>query len=150
MFTPVTLSCCFTFSQSEDGTQADHKPCDPHTSLTWFLKVLCQNGSSKLEPPTCLLHGSAVNLSPLPKPVSVCLASLCIRQTNVNPDTFFFFLSLYWICNNTASVLCFVFWPRSMWDLSSPTRDWTFTPCIGRSQLTNFLGPPGKCLGFRF
>ena len=25
-----------------------------------------------------------------------------------------------------------VFWPRGMWDLSSPTRDRTCTPCIGR------------------
>ena len=25
-----------------------------------------------------------------------------------------------------------VFWPRGMWDLSSPNRDWTCTPCIGR------------------
>ena len=28
---------------------------------------------------------------------------------------------------------CFIyFWPWDMWDLSSPTRDWTRTPCIGR------------------
>ena len=25
-----------------------------------------------------------------------------------------------------------VFWPRGMWDVSSPTRDQTCTPCIGR------------------
>ena len=29
----------------------------------------------------------------------------------------------------------FVFWPRGMWDLSSPTRDQTLTPCIGRWSL---------------
>ena len=28
-----------------------------------------------------------------------------------------------------------VFWPWSMWDLSSLTRDWTCTPCIGRRSL---------------
>ena len=33
---------------------------------------------------------------------------------------------------NTVSVLCLVFWPRGTWDLSSPTRDRTHTPCIGR------------------
>ena len=27
------------------------------------------------------------------------------------------------------------FWPRGLWDLSSPTRDWTCTPCIGRWNL---------------
>ena len=31
-----------------------------------------------------------------------------------------------------------VFWLRVMWDLSFPTRDWTFTPCIGRLSL-NYL-----------
>ena len=28
--------------------------------------------------------------------------------------------------------MCFVLWPRGMWDPSCPTRDWTPTPCIGR------------------
>ena len=27
-----------------------------------------------------------------------------------------------------------VLWPRGMWDLSSLTRDWTRTPCIGRQS----------------
>ena len=31
-----------------------------------------------------------------------------------------------------------VFWPRGMWDLSSPTRDQTHTPCIGRRSLNNW------------
>ena len=33
---------------------------------------------------------------------------------------------------------CFVLllWPRGMWDLSSPTRDQTHTPCIGRGSLS--------------
>ena len=47
-----------------------------------------------------------------------------------------FFKSLYWICYNIASVFyVLVFWPRDMWDLSSPTRDQTHTPCIGRQSL---------------
>ena len=41
------------------------------------------------------------------------------------------FKSLYWICYNIFSVFCFVFfWPRGMWDLCSPNRDPTHTPCI--------------------
>ena len=32
----------------------------------------------------------------------------------------------------------FVFWPWGMWDLSSPTRDWTHTPCIGRQSLNHW------------
>ena len=31
-----------------------------------------------------------------------------------------------------------VFWPRGMWDLSSPTRDRTLTPCIGRQSLNHW------------
>ena len=31
-----------------------------------------------------------------------------------------------------------VFWPRGMWDLSSLTRDWTRTPCIGRQILNHW------------
>ena len=31
-----------------------------------------------------------------------------------------------------------VFWPRAMWDLSSPTRDQTRTPCIGRRSLKHW------------
>ena len=29
------------------------------------------------------------------------------------------------------------FWPWGMWDPSSPTRDWTCTPCIGRWSLNH-------------
>ena len=31
-----------------------------------------------------------------------------------------------------------VFWPRGMWDLSSPTRDRTRTPCFGRRCLNHW------------
>ena len=31
-----------------------------------------------------------------------------------------------------------VFWPGGMWDLSSPTRDRTRTPCIGRQSLNHW------------
>ena len=49
------------------------------------------------------------------------------------------FKSLYWICYNITSVLCFgVFWPCSMWDLSSPTRDGNHTPCFGRWSLNHW------------
>ena len=32
----------------------------------------------------------------------------------------------------------FVFWPRVMWDLSSPTRAEIHTPCIRRQSLNNW------------
>ena len=31
-----------------------------------------------------------------------------------------------------------VFWPRGMWDLSSPTGDRTRTPCTGRRRLNHW------------
>ena len=40
------------------------------------------------------------------------------------------------------------FWPRGMWDLSSLTRDQTYTPCIGRWSL--IIGTPKKSRGPRF
>ena len=46
------------------------------------------------------------------------------------------FVNLLWYC------FCFTFWgfwgffwSRGMWDFSSPTRDQTHTPCIGRHRL---------------
>ena len=48
-----------------------------------------------------------------------------------------FLKSLYWICYNIASVL--VFWPQDMWDLRSPARDQTCTPCIGRWSLNHCI-----------
>ena len=30
-----------------------------------------------------------------------------------------------------------VFWPRGMWDLCSPVRDGTFTPCVGRQSFNH-------------
>ena len=36
-----------------------------------------------------------------------------------------------------------LFWPNSIWDLSSPTRDRTHSPCIGKHRVLT-PGPPGK------
>ena len=55
-----------------------------------------------------------------------------------NRSIFFFFKSFVCvdhfksICYNTASVLCFGFWPQGMWDLSFWSSDQTHTTCIGR------------------
>ena len=31
-----------------------------------------------------------------------------------------------------------IFWPQGMWDLGSPSRDGTWTPCIGRRSLNHW------------
>ena len=38
-----------------------------------------------------------------------------------------------------------VFWPRGRWDLSSPTRDGTRTPCIGRQSLNHWTAMEVPC-----
>ena len=58
------------------------------------------------------------------------------------PSLVFFFLRVYWTCCNIASVLCFYFWLRGMWDLSSLTRDRTHTPCIERQSLNHWVKAP--------
>ena len=64
-------------------------------------------------------------------------------------QTFFFFLmwtNFKVFIEFVVILLLFhvlVFWPQGMWDLSSPTRDQTRTPCIDRVLTT---GLPGKSL----
>ena len=48
------------------------------------------------------------------------------------------FLSLYWICYSTVSVLCLVFGLQGMWDLSSLTKDQTLNPWTGRWSLNHW------------
>ena len=55
------------------------------------------------------------------------------------------FKSLYWVCYNIASVLCFSFLTTRHVDLNSLTRDGTCTPCVGRQSLNHWT-PPGKFL----
>ena len=62
-------------------------------------------------------------------------------------SSLFSFWSLYWICYTIASVVyVLVFWPQDVWDLSSPTRDGTYT--LAMEGLT--AGLPGKPLSSLF
>ena len=54
-------------------------------------------------------------------------------------------ISVHWnCCSNLGCMLfnctfiLFYFWPRGIWNLSFPTRDWTYTPCIGRWSLNHW------------
>ena len=54
------------------------------------------------------------------------------------------FKSLYWICYNIASaVYVLVFWFRDLWNVSSPTRDWTshLLHCKAKSLLDRQWSP---------
>ena len=39
-------------------------------------------------------------------------------------------------------------WPWGMWDLCSPTRDWTHTPCIERWSLNHWTSRKVPCTSF--
>ena len=57
------------------------------------------------------------------------------------------FKNLYWICYCFWIASVFIFWPPDIWDVSSPTKDWTrdevHNPCIGRqSQPLDYQGSP--------
>ena len=58
------------------------------------------------------------------------------------------FLRLYWICYNIASVSCFGFLGKSMWDHSSLNKDWTLTLFITRQNLNQWtpVAVPGQHL----
>ena len=59
------------------------------------------------------------------------------KEMAIHSSILFFFFSLYWTCYNIGSGLCFHF-SQGMWDLSSPTRDRTCTPCSGRQSLNHW------------
>ena len=48
------------------------------------------------------------------------------------------FWSLYCISSNIASAFCFGSLDMRLWDLSSQTRDWSHSPCIGRWSLNHW------------
>ena len=70
---------------------------------------------------------------------------LLLSQISLILSTCKFFKKIFWcrsfftvFIKSVTILLLFyvlVFWPWGMWDLSSPTKDWTCTPCIGRQDL---------------
>ena len=67
-------------------------------------------------------------------------------------EILYFSLKIFFICTIIKVFIEFVtillliyilvFWPRAMWDLSYPIRDWSCTPASGGDVLTT--EPPGK------
>ena len=78
-------------------------------------------------------------------PVSIylrfCFSGLTFSFVFFFKDFFYmdqFFKSLYWVCYDIASVLCFGFLAVRRVDLSSLTKDHTHTLCIRRQSLNNW------------
>ena len=65
-------------------------------------------------------------------------------QTWLNTHMHNFLVFIEFVLCFTILVLIYilVFWPRGMWDFSSPTKDLTWPPCIGRWSLYHWT--PGK------
>ena len=101
-------------------------------------------------------HSHALQIGPLAKHSSYCTLSFkhsfytnhfpFVRVPITDLVTLRLFnvlLTLYHVqcCRvflHTPSLLCFLFWgwgmPWDMWDLSYPTRDPTYTPCMGNME----------------
>ena len=62
----------------------------------------------------------------------------CKELDRLSNWTHTYFRSLYWICYNIVSALCFS-WPRDMRNLSSLTRDWTCTHYTGSWSLNHWI-----------
>ena len=101
--------------------------------LLWFLTIVIEN--------SLRFH--------LIQRVSTHLFSQFISSiypVALSPQSFFFFWHgpfLKSLLNLLQYCFCFMcwqvfFWPGSMWDLSSPTRDQTCTPCIERWSLNHW------------
>ena len=124
-------------------------PCDPAlVSLFFWMPSLFTSHSGDHSWP-----------NKLRKMCQVLHLGRSIPDAQVSPKTyltwcvfflFFFFdvghfQSLYWICYSIASVLCFCFLAKTgIWDLSSPSRNQTCTPCIGRPSRNQTCTP---CIG---
>ena len=70
----------------------------------------------------------------------VCAANVIWNKTNLVSQHFIFFC--LFLLNLLQYCFCFMFWclfwPRGMWDHSSPTRDLTHTPCTGKRSLNHW------------
>ena len=84
-------------------------------------------------------------IHPAGKAVIADSAALCLLLCGPGLRDFFFFFFevIFEFVAVLLLVFVFFFLPGDMWDLKSPTRDQTCTPCIGRQSLKT-TGPPGK------
>ena len=110
-------------------------PVTPTPSLSWFLKVLCQNRSSRLlRTWTTYLSAAWPCSKPFSAPntkVSVCLVSLCIRQTNVNTDTFLKKVFIEFVTTLLLFYVLFFFFGHEACEILAP-QPGIELPCNGR------------------
>ena len=133
----VFFFCC---DWTGDSLGRDGGACSPRGNVCRVKTRLCHQALLLLLSSLPAPHPAHLPLGP---PACLGKLEISLPQILLFRDSFFFlmwtiFKSLYWICYNIASVLCLVFWPQDMCDLSYPTRDRTCTPCIGRWSLSHW------------
>ena len=69
--------------------------------------------------------------------LSLCFC-FCFFNGNLVPFSKVFFLMWTILLNLLQYCFCFGFWLQGMWNLSSSTRDQTYTTCIGRWTLNHW------------
>ena len=120
-------------------------------SLRWPLSLQSMGsscvGSSSCGPRAQLLRGTWDPPRPGIEPVSPALAGGFLTTAPPGKPIFLSFLKYLFIylaasgliCDMRDLSLCARAWlPHGMWDLSSPTRDRTHVPCIGRWILNHW------------
>ena len=125
---PQSLDCCFSFS------------CKKSQKILIRKTVLCQPGKKKkkynyqewkfwwkVKIMVEVKLKSKWSLRPL-----LFLEDFCFLLTWIVFEVFIEFVTILLLFHVLA------FWPRGMWDLSSPTRGQTWTLCFGRQSLNHW------------
>ena len=79
-------------------------------------------------------------------PITIHYSKRCLKNGAFERWCFFFFFflmrTIFKVFIEFVTVLLLfnvlAFWPQGMWDLSSPTRDWTCSPCFGRGNCNHW------------
>ena len=78
-----------------------------------------------------------------------CCAQLSLTVCVFCEDFFFLMWTIFKVLIEFVTILLLFYvlisWPRGVWDLSSPTRDWTCTPCLGRWSLNQWTTRESPC-----
>ena len=99
--------------------------------------------------PETVIHSSIHHPSIIHPPMHTCIHPLTFYsfiysffQCSFHPSIHSFFFLMWLILKVfiefVTILLLFWFWSWGMWCLSSLTRDWTHTPCIGRWNLNHW------------
>ena len=123
----------------------------------WGCQRVRHNLATKQQQQVCMCQPQSPNSSHPATPLMSLSLRLCLYFCFANPPSFFFFMWIFLkvFIEFVTILLLFdilVFWPLGIWDLSSPTRDWTHSPYIRRQSLSHWTARevPLPCVFFFF